>query len=212
MNLVLLGLPGSGKGTLAASLSSALDTPHISTGDIFRQAMVDGTELGNRIRKGMDEGRFVDDETTLAIVAERLSRPDCATGFILDGFPRTLAQAKAFTALLGSRQRTLDAVLLLDASDAAVTERLLSRRQCRKCGLIFGLDRRPWDEGVCDNCGGELYVRGDDNPESVTRRLRTYHKETAPVVDYYHRLGVLRMVASQGTAAETLAVAKTAIA
>lgn len=207
MNIVLLGAPGSGKGTLAARLSPELGVPHVSTGDIFRQAMADGTELGNRIRKGMDEGRFVDDATTLAIVAERLALPDCAAGFILDGFPRTVAQAEGFDAMLAGQGRQLDAVLFLDAEDDAVARRLLGRQQCEKCGHIYGLDAPPYDEGICDNCGGKLYVRGDDNEESVARRLDTYHQETAPLAGHYRRQGLLREIPSGGTVDETATAA-----
>jgi adenylate kinase len=169
--------------------------PHISTGDIFRKAVADGTALGLEAKRYMDSGELVPDEVTIGIVKERLQQPDCARGFILDGFPRTVPQADALGDALASMGRALDAVVLVDVPKSALVERLTARRQCRACGRIYNvLTDRPSVDGKCDECGGEVYQRDDDTVGTVTNRLDVYERNTAPLVEYYRGRGLLRVV------------------
>lgn len=195
MNIVLLGAPGAGKGTQAARMVEEFALPHISTGDIFRKAVADSTPLGLEAKRYMDAGELVPDEVTIGIVKERLSQPDCAAGFILDGFPRTAPQADALTAALAGMGRALDAVVLVDVPTDALVARLTSRRQCRACGRIYNvMGEMPATEGVCDACSGEVYQRDDDSVETVTNRLAVYERNTQPLIEYYRDKGLLRPV------------------
>ena len=195
MNIVLLGAPGAGKGTQAARMVEEFALPHISTGDIFRKAVADGTPLGLEAKRYMDAGELVPDEVTIGIVKERLAQPDCETGFILDGFPRTVPQADALGTALASMGRALDAVVLVDVPSSALVARLTSRRQCRACGRIYNtMGEMPAEADVCDSCGGEVYQRADDSVETVTNRLAVYVANTQPLIEYYRELGLLRAV------------------
>lgn len=195
MNIVLLGAPGAGKGTQAAKMVDAFGLPHISTGDIFRKAVADATPLGLEAKRYMDAGELVPDEVTIGIVKERLAQPDCADGFILDGFPRTVPQADALGEALSSMGTGLDAVILVDVPKEELVDRLTARRQCRGCGRIYNINGdMPAEAAVCDACGGEVYQRADDTVETVTNRLNVYEANTQPLIDYYAEKGLLRTV------------------
>ena len=191
MNLILLGAPGAGKGTQAELLVQKLSIPAISTGNMLREAMANGTELGKKAKKYMDDGLLVPDELILGIVADRVAQPDCQNGFILDGVPRTLAQAEALEAM-GVR---IDHVVSIEVDDAAIEGRMTGRRVCSKCGASYHITANPpKTEGLCDLCGGELVTRKDDAPETVRRRLQVYHSTTEVLKDFYGRLGRLRLI------------------
>ena len=193
MNLVLLGAPGAGKGTQAARMVDRYNVPHISTGDIFRAAVKEGTPLGLEAKRYMDAGELVPDEVVIGIVVERLGAGDAAEGFMLDGFPRTVVQADALDAALAESGRALDAVVLIDVPRESLLERLTARRQCRECGHIYNvIVDAPTVEGVCDTCGGEVYQRDDDNVETVSSRLDVYEAQTQPLIDYYDAEGILK--------------------
>jgi len=192
VNLVLLGPPGAGKGTQAKTISSRLGVPHISTGDILREAVANETELGLEAKGYMDSGALVPDDLVVSMVAERLGREDCREGFILDGFPRTIAQAESLEGTLSREERSLDAVLYFDVDDEQVVRRLSGRRICRECGANYHLDFMPPEEdNRCDKCGGELFQRDDDRAETVRERLRVYYRQTADLVRYYEDRGLL---------------------
>lgn len=192
MNLILLGPPGAGKGTQAALLSQRLRLPHVASGDLFREAMRKGTALGEKARPYMERGVLVPDEVTNAMIEERLKEPDCAKGVILDGFPRTIEQARALEGILVERGERVDRVLVIQVSEGALIERLSGRRTCRRCQANYHiLFNPPQKEGVCDKCGGDLYQRSDDEEETVRRRVWVYMEETAPLIDYYRRQGLL---------------------
>ena len=180
MNIVLLGGPGAGKGTQAAKLVEEFKTPHISTGDMLRAAVAAGTELGKKAKSYMDAGELVPDDVIIGLVIDRLQEPDTDAGFILDGFPRTSAQAVALDAELGKLERPLDAALLIDVDPEVIVKRLCSRRMCRDCGYI-GSDA----DASCPKCGGEMYQRDDDNEATVRNRIEVYQKSTSPLIDYY---------------------------
>ncbi len=204
MKIVLLGAPGSGKGTEAGLLSESLKTPHISTGDILRQAIAEKTRLGEKARSYVEEGGLVPDEVMVGLVEERLRKDDCAEGFILDGFPRTLAQAKTLQGTLESFGSSLDLVLHLEAPVEILVERLEGRRVCGKCQTLFHVKNMPpKKEGICDRCGGELYQRPDDREEVVRNRLHIYQSKVKELLDYYRERGLLRMVKSDREARET---------
>ncbi|WP_124061040.1 adenylate kinase [Gordonibacter sp. Marseille-P4307] len=186
MNIVLLGAPGAGKGTQAAKLVEEFGTPHISTGDMLRAAVKAGTPLGKKAKSYMDAGDLVPDEVIIGLVTERLQEPDTARGFILDGFPRTSAQAVALDAELGKLERPLDAALLVDVDFEVIIGRLTSRRMCRDCGHIGSAA-----DAVCPKCSGEMYQRDDDNETTVRNRLDVYEKSTAPLIDYYRGCDLL---------------------
>ena len=193
--VVLLGSPGAGKGTQAKLLAQALGIPHVSSGDLFRDHLSRETELGVLARGFMDRGDLVPDDVTVGMVVERINRPDCENGVILDGFPRTLDQAAALEGVLQERDRQLAVVPLIQVEDEEVTRRLTARRVCRDCGAVYNLvSDPPRVEGVCDACDGELYQRDDDNPETVHNRLYTYYKETSPLIGYYFTTGLLAEV------------------
>ena len=191
MNLILLGAPGAGKGTQAELLVKKLSIPAISTGNMLREAMANGSELGKKAKEYMDEGNLVPDDLILGIVAERVSRPDCARGFILDGVPRTLAQAEA----LEDRGVKIDHVISIEVDDSEIERRMTGRRVCAKCGASYHVSANPpKTEGVCDACGGELTIRKDDAPETVRKRLQVYHSTTEVLKDFYGKLGRLCIV------------------
>jgi adenylate kinase len=195
MILVLMGPPGVGKGTQAARLEVDLAIPQISTGDLLRSARKDGSELGVKAASFMDSGALVPDALVVALIGRRLGSDDCAKGCILDGFPRTTAQAEALDTMLGERGKTVDRAVLLRVDEACVVNRILGRRTCSDCAAVFHITSHPPAlEGVCDGCGGALLCRSDDNEEAITARLATYKANTAPVVGYYGARGVLREV------------------
>lgn len=183
MNLVFLGAPGAGKGTLAFEVSKLYSIPHIATGDIFRKAVKDETELGLKVKSIMASGALVSDEITIALVQERLQQADCKNGFILDGFPRTIIQAEALDKIV-----QIDKAVNLEVSDEAVIKRLSSRRTCSKCGKVFNLiTMKPKKENTCDFCSNPLITREDDKTESIQKRLKAYHGQTAPVINFYEK-------------------------
>lgn len=190
MNMVLLGPPGAGKGTQAVKIASTYEIPHISTGDMFRAAVKAGTPLGEKAKYYMDQGLLVPDEITIGIVQERLAQPDCAQGFLLDGFPRTLAQAEALDRCL--EDNPIDLALNIDVDRDELIKRLTGRRICRACGTSFHLHFKPsQQEGICDECGGELYQRADDETSTVENRLDVYQRQTEPLITYYLKQGKL---------------------
>ncbi len=206
MRLVLLGPPGSGKGTQAQRLVERYKIPQISTGDIFRQAVRDQTELGKRAKEYMDRGELVPDEVVVGMVEERLGQSDCKNGFILDGFPRTIAQAEALDKLLAGKGEKLDAVLEISVPDEEVVKRLSGRRTCRQCGAMYHIEFNPPKEpGKCDKCGGELYQRDDDKEEVIKSRLQVYHSQTAPLIEYYQKEGLLKKIDGLGGIEEVFA-------
>lgn len=191
--LVLLGAPGAGKGTQAVRLADAEGIAHVATGDMFRGAVREGTPLGREVQRYLDAGRLVPDEVTIALVRERLSRPDCARGFVLDGFPRTVPQAEALDRLLGEMGAPLGCVINLEVAEESLVRRLSGRRVCPACGASYNVySAPPRSEGRCDRCGGELTQRGDDREETVRRRLEVYRQQTAPLIDFYRHQGKLR--------------------
>lgn len=195
MHIILMGPPGAGKGTQAALLAEQEQIPHISTGDIFRANMSQGTPLGKLAKEYVDAGKYVPDDVTNAMVKDRLSQPDCRRGFLLDGYPRTTDQAAALDAMLKELGLPLDGVINIEVPDALLVERAEGRRVCRKCGATYHLKFNPPPrEGVCGKCGGELYQRSDDTAEKVTVRLQEYHSKTEPVLEYYRRRGLVRTI------------------
>ncbi|HEY3156043.1 MAG TPA: adenylate kinase [Candidatus Eisenbacteria bacterium] len=210
MRVVLLGPPGSGKGTHGKRLSESLGVPLVATGDILRQAIAEGTALGKSAQEHVRSGRLVPDETVLGLIETRLGRRDAQGGFILDGFPRTVAQAEGLKGLLG--ERPLDLVLNLVVPTEVVVNRLRDRWLCAKCGAIYNTSTAPPTvAGRCDVCGGPLTQRADDEPETVRKRLEVYARETAPLVAYYEREGVLRNVDASGLAADVYAAIQRSI-
>ncbi|PLR80503.1 MULTISPECIES: adenylate kinase [Bacillus] len=198
MNLVLMGLPGAGKGTQAEKIVAKYDIPHISTGDMFRSAIKDGTELGLKAKSFMDKGELVPDQVTIGIVRERLSKDDCKKGFLLDGFPRTVAQAEALEDILSGLGMKIDYVINIDVDQAILMERLTGRRICKNCGATYHLVfNPPAVENVCDRCGGELYQRADDNSETVKNRLDVNIQQSKPLLDFYETKGYLRNIDGQ---------------
>ncbi|RSD21519.1 adenylate kinase [Mesobacillus subterraneus] len=198
MNLVLMGLPGAGKGTQADKIVGKYNIPHISTGDMFRAAIKEGTELGLQAKSFMDKGELVPDEVTIGIVRERLSKADCEKGFLLDGFPRTVAQAEALDTMLADLGKKIDYVINIDVDQSILMERLTGRRICKNCGATYHLVfNPPAKEGVCDRCGGELYQRADDNAETVENRLEVNIQQTKPLLNFYEDKGYLRNINGQ---------------
>jgi len=204
VRLILLGPPGAGKGTLADTLIKKLDVPQISTGDILRIAVKQGTPIGLKAKAYMDAGDLVPDEVIIGVVKERLTEPDCKAGYIFDGMPRTIAQAEA----LDRQGVVIDAVLSVEVPDEIILKRLGGRRTCPDCGMIFHITTKaPKQEGICDACGAALIIRKDDSQETISNRLVTYHKETEPLKDYYKTQGKLRIMDGVGSVAETSATA-----
>lgn len=192
LNIVLMGPPGAGKGTHAMWMAKDNAIPHISTGDMFREAMSSGSELGNQIKDIINKGGLVSDDLTCALVKERLSRPDCANGYLLDGFPRTIAQAEALKTFGKEINREVNLVINISAPDSLLIERIAGRRVCPKCGASYNVNTmKPKVEGVCDVCGAELIQRKDDNEESFKVRLANYYKSTAPLLGFYKEEGLL---------------------
>jgi adenylate kinase len=200
-NTVFLGPQGSGKGTVIGKIKDRYGVPHISTGDMFREALKLGTEFGKKAQEYMSRGELVPDDVTCGMVQERIARQDCETGFMLDGFPRNLSQAEAL-----SQITEIDTAVLIDVPEEVSLQRLSGRRQCRDCGTIFHLTFvPPKQDGVCDKCGGELYQRDDDKPEAIKERLAIYRSETMPIADYYEGAGVLVTVDGSGTPDDVVA-------
>ncbi len=212
MRIVLIGPPGAGKGTQARMLQQTFGIPQISTGDLLREAVREGTALGQQARAYMDAGELVPDQLVTAMVAERLQRPDCAAGFLLDGFPRTIAQAEALAAELAQHQQRLDGVISLVVPRAELVERLSGRWVCRDCGAMYH-ERfsPPQRSGVCDRCQGVLYQRSDDSAATVNARLEVYERATAPLLSYYHDHGLLRETDGSGKPEEVLRRITTAL-
>ena len=195
VRLILLGAPGAGKGTQAAQISKRLGIPTISTGNILRQAIKDGTDVGLQVKSLMDAGKFAPDDLIMQILSERLAQSDCQQGYILDGVPRTLAQAEALT----KAGIEFDHVVSLEVADKDIEERMAGRRACPGCGATYHIETLPpKQEGICDSCGGALVLRTDDAPETVRHRLEVYHAQTEPLKDYYGKRGLLREVAGNG--------------
>ena len=192
MRIILLGSPGSGKGTQACKIIGKYNIPHISTGDIFRDNIKRQTSIGLEAKKFIDEGHLVPDELTLQIVEQRFIQPDCADGFLLDGFPRTIFQAEALEVELKRIGNKLDAVISLDVRNDTIISRMTGRRVCGKCGATYNLTfNKPTVDNVCDSCGGDLFIRDDDKLETVANRLKVYKTETQPLIDFYKGKGIL---------------------
>ena len=203
MRLVLLGPPGAGKGTQAKLLQEHFDIPQISTGDILRRAAKEGTTFGKRAKKYMDRGELVPDSVILDIVEERLSADDCHKGFLLDGFPRTVVQAEAFQTMLDRQNQMLDGAVSLRVPRQKLVARLSGRRTCRQCGAMYHVRfNPPKKEGVCDQCGGDLYQRADDREETIEARMEVYDRESAPLIEHFRQKGLLREVDGSKTTDE----------
>jgi adenylate kinase len=199
MRIVLLGAPGSGKGTQAQRLQAKYGVPQVSSGDLLRDAVARGTELGKKAKSVMDAGKLVSDDIVLGLIRERLSRPDATKGFILDGFPRNIEQASALSALLAELGQPIDAVLLLDVAKDTLMKRLAGRRTCRTCGTVYNVHTMPAGTTTCAKDGGELYQRDDDKEEVIAERLRVYETQTRlPLIEHYSKNGLLRVVAGEG--------------
>ncbi|MGD8255043.1 MAG: adenylate kinase [Syntrophobacterales bacterium] len=199
MNIILLGPPGAGKGTQAKMLVEEYQIPQISTGDILRAAVKEGSPLGKEAKACMDKGELVPDSVVIGIVEERIQQPDCAKGYMLDGFPRTVPQAEALDGMLKNLSSQIDHVVSIEVANEELVGRLTGRRTCRDCGAGFHVMFDPPEkEGVCDKCGGELYQRDDDNVETVTSRLEVYESQTKPLIDYYTVQGKIRPVDGVG--------------
>ena len=191
----MLGAPGAGKGTQAKQIAAKYGVPHISTGDIFRANLKEGTELGLKAKVYMDQGQLVPDSLTLELIMDRFAKDDCRNGYVLDGFPRTIPQAEALTQALKDNNDRLDYAIDVDVPDENIINRMSGRRACAKCGGTFHIKYNPTQvEGICDLCGGELYIRNDDKPEIVNKRLVAYHEQTQPLIDYYKNEGILKTV------------------
>ena len=195
MKIIMLGAPGAGKGTHAKKITEKFGIPAISTGDICRENIKNGTELGKKAKEYMDAGNLVPDELVCDLVVDRLKQDDCKNGYILDGFPRTIPQAEALTAALAKDDDAIDYALEIFIEDQAIIDRMSGRRVCKSCGATYHVvNIPPKTEGVCDECDGELIVRDDDAPETVKKRLDVYHEQTAPLIDYYKKQGILKVI------------------
>jgi len=195
MKIIMLGAPGAGKGTQAKKLAAKYGIPHISTGDIFRANIKNGTELGKKAKVYMDQGLLVPDELVVDLVVDRFKEPDCANGYVLDGFPRTIPQAKALDEALTKNNDAVEYAIDVDVPDSAIISRMSGRRACVNCGGTYHIVTiPPKKEGICDVCGGELILREDDKPETVEKRLKVYHEQTQPLIEYYQGKGILRSV------------------
>ncbi len=212
MQIVLLGPPGSGKGTMAQVMVEKYNLPHISTGDIFRQNIKDQTELGRKASAYIEKGALVPDEITIAMVQDRLSQESCRQGFILDGFPRTVPQARALTDMLDEMNCPLTVVLNVQVSKESIIERVSGRRICSNCGASFNTIYMPTKvEGICDICGGKLIQRKDDKPETVLKRFNTYEEQTAPLIDFYSDRGLIAHIDNEGEIGSALGAVDDAI-
>jgi len=195
MKIIMLGAPGAGKGTQAKKIAAKYGIPHISTGDIFRANIKNGTELGNKAKTYMDQGLLVPDELVVDLVVDRVKQEDCAKGYVLDGFPRTIPQAEALDKALASIGEKMDYAIDVDVPDENIVHRMSGRRACVGCGATYHLEYAPTKtEGICDACGKELILRDDDKPETVKKRLGVYHEQTQPLIDYYTNAGILKTV------------------
>ena len=195
MKLIMLGAPGAGKGTQAARVAAELKVPHISTGDIFRANIKNGTELGKKAKAYMDAGNLVPDELTVDLVIDRVAQDDCKEGYILDGFPRTIPQAEVFTQQLAKNGDKIDYAIDVEVPDENIITRMGGRRSCPNCGATYHIQYiPPKKEGICDSCGEALVLRNDDKPETVKNRLNVYHESTQPLIDFYKEQDVLREV------------------
>lgn len=200
MKLVLLGPPGAGKGTQAKQMIDKYGIPQISTGDILRQAVKDGTQMGKSAKAYMDQGELVPDDVIIGIVQERIQADDCSNGYIFDGFPRTAAQAEALDSMLKKLGTQLDAVVSIEVPEDDVVQRLSGRRTCKSCGTLFHVVfNPPATAGVCDACGGALFQRDDDNETTIRQRLSVYARQTAPLIDYYAKAGILKSIPGTGS-------------
>ena len=195
MKIIMLGAPGAGKGTQAKMIAEKYGIPHISTGDIFRYNIKNGTELGKEAKKYMDQGLLVPDELTVKILLDRVAQDDCKNGYVLDGFPRTIPQAEVLEESLTKLGDRIDYAINVEVPDENIVKRMGGRRACVNCGATYHIEHvPPKKEGICDNCGSELILRDDDKPETVKNRLSVYHKQTQPLIDFYNGKGVLRTV------------------
>ena len=195
MKIIMLGAPGAVKGTQAKMIAAKYQIPHISTGDIFRANIKNGTELGMEAKKYMDQGQLVPDELTVKILLDRVAQPDCSEGYVLDGFPRTIPQAEVLDSALDKLGDSIDFAIDVDVPDENIVRRMSGRRACLSCGATYHIEHiPPKQEGVCDTCGQPLVLRDDDKPETVLKRLKVYHEQTQPLIDFYTKKGVLRSV------------------
>ncbi|MCC8161623.1 MAG: adenylate kinase [Lachnospiraceae bacterium] len=195
MKIIMLGAPGAGKGTQAKKIAGKYGIPHISTGDIFRANIKNGTELGNKVKTYMDQGLLVPDELVCDLVVDRVQQADCREGYILDGFPRTIPQAESLDNALKAAGESVDYAIDVNVPDENIVKRMGGRRACVGCGATYHLVYAPTKkEGICDVCGGELILRDDDKPETVQKRLDVYHEQTQPLIDYYDKKGILKTV------------------
>ena len=195
MKVVMLGAPGAGKGTQAKSIAEAYHIPHVSTGDIFRANIKNGTELGKKAKSYMDQGGLVPDDVTIGMLLDRIAEADCKNGYVLDGFPRTIPQAESLKEALSARGEKLDDAIDIEVPDSAILERMAGRRSCPQCGSSYHVKfTPPKREGICDKCGTALVQRDDDKPETVEKRLQTYHAQTKPLIDFYRAEGILHEV------------------
>ncbi len=213
MRLILLGPPGAGKGTQAARLVKHFEIPQISTGDILRKAVKDGTELGTLAKQYMDKGELVPDEVVIGIIRDRLMEPDCQKGYILDGFPRTIAQAEALDGMLEEMGIRIDHVVNISVADEEIIKRLTGRRTCSECGAGYHiLFDPPKQEGICDKCGGKLIQRDDDKEETIRARLDVYRHQTEPLIRYYEDKGLVRTIPGEGDMEEIFSAIRKAVA
>lgn len=195
MKIIMLGAPGAGKGTQAKQIAGKYNIPHISTGDIFRANIKNGTDLGKKAKEYMDQGLLVPDELTCDLVMDRISHDDCKNGFVLDGFPRTIPQAEALDEALKKIGQSMDFAINVDVPDSHIVKRMSGRRACLGCGATYHVVAiPPKKEGICDICGAELVLRDDDKPETVQKRLDVYHEQTQPLIEYYDKQGILKTV------------------
>ena len=195
MKIIMLGAPGAGKGTQAKKIAAKYNIPHISTGDIFRANIKNGTELGKKAKTYMDQGLLVPDDLVVDLVVVRVGQDDCERGYVLDGFPRTIPQAEALTKALADMGQKVDYAIDVDVPDENIVRRMSGRRACVGCGATYHVVYAPTKkEGICDTCGGELILRDDDKPETVQKRLNVYHEQTQPLIDYYTEAGILKTV------------------
>jgi adenylate kinase len=195
MKIIMLGAPGAGKGTQAKMIAEKFQIPHVSTGDIFRANIKNGTELGKEAKKYMDQGQLVPDELTVKILLDRVAQADCANGYVLDGFPRTIPQAEVLDEALSKLGEKIDFAINVDVPDENIVRRMSGRRACLSCGATYHIEHiPPKKEGICDVCGQPLVLRDDDKPETVLNRLKVYHDQTQPLIDFYSKKGVLQSV------------------
>ncbi|MBR5419820.1 MAG: adenylate kinase [Lachnospiraceae bacterium] len=209
MKIVMLGAPGAGKGTQAKMIAKEYGIPHVSTGDIFRANIKEGTELGKEAKSYMDKGELVPDELTVRILLDRVAQDDCKNGYVLDGFPRTIPQAEVLDAELTKLNDAIDFAIDVDVPDENIIRRMSGRRACLKCGATYHIEHiPPKQEGICDACGSELVLRDDDKEETVKNRLDVYHKQTQPLIDFYTKKGVLKSVDGTVDSAEVFSAIK----